>query len=199
MPAQLACIVEGQGDLEAVPILLRRIAQEQLPGLSVVVHPFRIPRTRLLKEGELERAVELAARRVGREGGVLVLLDSDDDCPAQLGPVLLARAVRARSDVPLRVVLAHRELEAWFLAGAESLRGRRGLRDDLASPANPESIRGAKEWLTSRMSADRHYVETLDQPALSAVLDLAAARRADSFDKLWRDVGWLLARYTQRA
>lgn len=40
-------------------------------------------------------------------------------------------------------------------------------------------------------------METLDQPALAAVLSLAAARQADSFDKLWRDVAWLLARYTR--
>jgi Domain of unknown function (DUF4276) len=192
MPAELACIVEGQGDLEAVPILVRRIAQEQLPGTAVRVHPFRIPRTKLLKEGELERAVELAARRVGQGGGILILLDSDDDCPA-----LLARAARARSDFPVRVVLAHRELEAWFLAGAESLRGRRGLRNDLQSPEDPESIRGAKEWLTHHMPGGQRYVETLDQPALAAVLDLAASRRADSFDKLWRDIAWLLARYTR--
>jgi hypothetical protein len=197
MPAQLACIVEGQGDLEAVPILLRRIAQELAPGIAVRVHSFRVPRTKLLKDRELERAVELAARRVGRDGGILILLDSDDDCPALLGPALLSRAARARSDVLVRVVLAHRELEAWFLAGAESLRGRRGLRNDLQSPQDPESIRGAKEWLTNHMPGGQRYVETLDQPALAAVLDLAAARRADSFDKLWRDVASLLARYTR--
>jgi len=192
MPAQLACIVEGQGDLEAVPILLRRISQELFPGKPIQIHPFRIPRTKLLKDGELERAVELAARRIGGGAGILILLDSDDDCPAVLGPSLLARAARARSDVSVRVVLAHREFESWFLAGAESLRGRRGLQRDLLRPENPENIRGAKEWLTARMPGGQRYVETLDQPALAAVLDLAAARRADSFDKLWRDLSSLL-------
>jgi hypothetical protein len=198
MPVQLACIVEGQGDLEAVPILLRRIARELSPETAVQVYPFRIPRTKLLKEGELERAVELAARRAGRDGGVLILLDSDDECPAKLGPRLLERSVRARSDLAVCVVLAHREFESWFLAGAESLRGRRSLPKDLAAPKDPESIRGAKEWLTARMPGNQHYVETLDQPALAAVLDLTAARRADSFDKLWRDLAGLLARYTPR-
>lgn len=47
------------------------------------------------------------------------------------------------------------------------------------------------------MPGGQRYVETLDQPALAAVLSLAAARQADSFDKLWRDVAWLLARYTR--
>jgi hypothetical protein len=43
------------------------------------------------------------------------------------------------------------------------------------------------------MLGGHRYVETLDQPALTAVLDLASARRADSFDKLWRDLADLLA------
>jgi hypothetical protein len=60
-------------------------------------------------------------------GGVLVLIDADDDCPAHLGPALLARAREARSDVPVSVVLANREFEAWFLAAAPSLAGNCGL------------------------------------------------------------------------
>jgi hypothetical protein len=192
---QLACLVEGQGDLEAVPILVRRIAQVISPEKAVQVHAFRVPRNKLLKDGELERAVDLAVRRAGRSGGVLILLDSDDDCPAELAPSLLARACQARPDATIRVVLAHREFEAWFLAAAESLRGRRGLLEDLTSPEHPEEIRGAKEWLTARMPGHQHYVETLDQPALAAVLDLAAARRASSsFEKLWRDLSALLGR-----
>lgn len=194
MPPQLACIVEGQGELEAVPVLVRRIAQEVYPDRGVTVSSlFRVPRTKLVKQGELERAVELATRRVGRAGAILIVLDSDDECPAALGPDLLARAVQQRPDMSIRVVLAKREFEAWFLAGAESLRGRRGLAEDLRSPDHPEEIRGAKEWLTTHMIGDRHYVETLDQAALAAVLDLALARRrADSFDKFFRDVSSLL-------
>jgi hypothetical protein len=193
MPPLLACIVEGQGELEAVPILVRRIAQEVCPDRGVTVSSlFRIPRSRLVKSGELERAVELAARRVGRTGAILIILDSDDECPAALGPDLLARAVQKRPDMSIRVVLAKREFEAWFLAGAESLRGRRGLTADLRSPENPEGIRGAKEWLTAHMTGDRHYVETLDQAALAAVLDLTMVRqRADSFDKFFRDISSL--------
>jgi len=38
-----------------------------------------------------------------------------------------------------------------------------------------------------------HYVETLDQPALAALFDLTAARRADSFDKCWREMSRLIA------
>jgi hypothetical protein len=42
------------------------------------------------------------------------------------------------------------------------------------------------------MSEGRHYVETLDQPALTASFDLQQARRAGSFDKFFRDVSAVL-------
>ena len=124
----IACVVEGHGEVEAVPILIRRIAARVDPALSILVRrPLRISRSQIARVGELERAIELAARQVGRQGGILVLIDSDDDCPAELGPELLGRARKARSDLPIGVVLAKREFEGWFLASAESLRGKRGI------------------------------------------------------------------------
>ena len=120
--------------------------------------------------------MESAACKIGGARAILVLLDSDDDCPADLGPRLLARAQCLSPDLRILVVLAKREFEAWFLASAESLRGRRGLRGDLVSPAYPEEVQGAKEWLSERMTGNQHYVETLDQPALVAGLDLDAAK-----------------------
>jgi hypothetical protein len=197
---QMACIVEGHGDVRAVPILVRRIAAEIDPAITLhVLPPLRVPRFKLAKEGELERAVELAARKTAGAGAVLVLVDSEDDCPATKAPELLQRARAARSDVPAAVVLAKREYEAWFLAAAESLRGHRGLAQDLTTPAQPEEIRGAKEWLRHRMPADMKYRETLDQLALTAVFDLAAARRADSFDKCYREITRLLQDLQKRA
>jgi Domain of unknown function (DUF4276) len=199
MPLQVACIVEGHGEVGAAPVLSRRIAESIDPAAVVLIPPpLRVPKSKLLKPGELERSVELAARKTGGSGAVLVLLDSDDDCPAELGPALLRRATQARSDVPLAVVLAKREFEAWFLAAALSLRGFRGLSQNLAAPEAPEAIRGAKEWLSQRMEGTRRYVETLDQPALASRFDLAAARRADSFDKCFREIARLLTGHSGR-
>jgi Domain of unknown function (DUF4276) len=188
MIVDLACIVEGDGDVEAVPIAIRRVVQEIAPGLVLKIHhPIRVPRTKLVKPEELERSIELAARRAGRSGAIVVVLDSDDDCPATLGTELLDRARRARSDLPISVVLAKREFEAWFLASAKSLRGLRGLAGDLEPPPDPEAIRGAKEWLAARMG--RSYVETLDQSKLTASMDLLQARETSpSFDKFFRDL-----------
>jgi hypothetical protein len=193
MEVRIACIVEGQGELEAVPILVRRLGQRLAPELTVhIPRPIRIPKSKLLRQGELERAVELAARMGSPVDGILIILDSDDDCPAELGPALLARARQARADVPIGVVLAKREFEGWFLAAAQSLAGYRGLAVNLRAPADPEAVRGAKEWLSEHMDSLHPYVPTLDQPACAAHMDLDQALQAASFGKCWREVRRLL-------
>lgn len=192
----ISCIVEGHGEVSSVPILVRRIADGHDPTAPVrVPPPLRVSADKLRRPGELERYVELAARRAGTEGGVLVLLDADDDedCPARLGPELLARCVAQRSDTPMSVVLAKREFEAWFLAAPASVAGHRGLVADLRGPDDPEDVRGAKEWLRRHMSAGTTYAPTQDQPALTALFDLNAARAASpSLDKCHREIIRLL-------
>ncbi len=190
---RIATIVEGHGEVEAVPILLRRIAELMSPETVLELpRPIRIPRNRVVRAGELERAIGLAAARAGADGCILLLLDADDDCPAELAPRLLERAVAARPDRDIRVVLAKTEYEAWFLAAALSIAGRHGLDGAVAPPDDPEEIRNAKGWLSTRMPAGRSYRETIHQGSFSAVFDLDLARAAPSFDKLWRDVSSLI-------
>ena len=193
MTIRIGCIVEGHGEVAAVPLLIRRIAEGLYPKLRIdTPHPIRVSRDKVIKPGELERAVTLTARNIRGQGAIFILLDSDDDCPAQLGPELLYRALQVRSDLPIAVVLAKHEFEAWFLAAAESLQGHRGLRNDLLPPRNPEGIRGAKGWLKRQLESGETYRETLDQPALTARFDLSQARQANSFDKCYRDIARLL-------
>lgn len=193
MTVQISCIVEGHGEMEAVPILIRRIARNLYPELEVrTPRPIRVSRDKVVKAGELERRVEFAARKISGQGAIFILLDSDDDCPAHLGPELRNRALQVRENLPLTVVLAKHEFESWFLAAAESLRGRRGLNGNLQPPIDPEAIHGAKEWLSARMDGDRTYSPRLDQPGLTAHFNIEEARRADSFDKCYRDITNLL-------
>lgn len=156
--------------------------------------PIRIPLGPLLKDDEWNKAVDLATRKTQGNGGVLVLLGADDDCPAELAPALVERAHQVRADVPVKVILANREFEAWFLAAASSLRGHRGVREDAVDALDPESVRGAKEALESMMVPGSTYSETLDQPALASRLDIERARRSRSFDKFYRDLIDLLNR-----
>lgn len=189
MPS-LATVVTGESELDALPLLIRRIAEELDPELYVdVPRPLRAQESKLIRRsGELERFTELAARRAAG-GAVLILLDCDDGCPASLGPELLERAKKVRADVPIEVALAKREFESWFLASAESIRGLRGLAADLAAPEDPESIRDAKGWLGARGG----YRPVIDQPALAAKFNLSLARqRSDSFASTERRIRRLL-------
>ena len=118
---------------------------------------------------------------------MLIVLDADDDCAVELGAKIRAMAHELMPGFPTFVVAAVREFEAWFLAAAESLRGKRGLPLDLARPEDPEAVRDAKGWLSERMP--RRYSPTLDQSALCAAMAVGeAAAHSRSFQKFLKDV-----------
>jgi len=143
---------------------------------------------------EEDLVVKLAAGKVGRQGGIFILMDSDKERPVILAQELLKRAQAARSDIPLAVVVAKCEYEAWFLAAATSLRGKRGFSPDLTPPPKPEGVRDAKGWLQRNMSRGRKYSETLDQAALTQLFALQAAQSARSFRKCHKEITNLLVR-----
>ena len=196
----VACIVEGDGErLGAARILVQKIAARLDPSLYVnVPEPVKVKRTRIQEHfNDLQIGIDRAVGLIRPPGGILILFDSEDDCPATLAPDILRRARAHRSDLPLTVVLAKCEYEAWFLAGAESLRGKRGLPSELNPPPDPEVIRDAKGWLRAHMPRNRKYAETTDQAALTHELDFDLARgRSASFDKCCREIEWLLRRLT---
>ena len=194
---RIASIVEGHGECEAVPILIRRIAQALDPTARA---PPSIQSSACQPRAWSNRAKSSApsnsppAKTAARAPSSSFSI-RDDGCPRRRRPGLLQRAITARPDLPVSVVLAKREFEAWFLAAAESLRGQRGLPADLTGPPYPEAIRGAKEWLADRMPPGRGYSESSDQPALTALFDMDAARHSDSFDKCYREIVRLLTQF----
>ena len=185
MPAHIIPIVEGHGEVSAVPILIRRIADSLGIYDAQVGKPIRCPRSKIVKRSELERAIGLAVRKSQGRGQILLLIDAESDCPAHLAPTLLERAKEARGDIPVAIVLAKQEFEAWFLGSLES------IRPGTIPPQNPEEIQGAKERLASLMGTP--YSETVDQAKLASQFDMAQARkRCLSFDKCWRAIESLL-------
>jgi hypothetical protein len=76
-------VIRIMGGRLSLAVLLRRLAAQFAPDLSIVAHsPSRRSRDKLLMEHEPEGDLALAAERVGRHGLVVILLDSDDDCPS---------------------------------------------------------------------------------------------------------------------
>jgi hypothetical protein len=182
-------VVEGHGEVTAVPLLIRRIVAAYAPeAYAEVGRPIRIKRNALVQPDGIENAIELAARQTGAEDGILVLIDADKDCPVELATDLLVRAQRQRPDRSIRVVVAKCEFEAWFLASARSLAGQRAFPQDLAPPPDPEAVRDAKGWLSDRTPHGRSYKPTVDQAALAQIFDLDLARGARSFRKFIKDV-----------
>jgi len=184
--------VEGHGEIQAAPTLIRRLAGAANSDMTIKFAARRIPKSQLLQPSQFERAIEALTRQIGRRQPLLVLLDADDDCPKDLAFNLKKRCYATHSDVAISIVIAKKEYEAWFLAAARSLAGRSGLVEQLSPPIDPESIRGAKEWLTAHMAPGQSYSETRHQSAYSAVMELSDARKACSFRKFERELGQLL-------
>lgn len=177
MTTIVGSVVEGHGEVQALPGLLRRIAGEA--GIYIEVEkPYRLGRDHM-RSAKVLKAVRVQRARIDERHGtgvIVVLYDSDDDDPLEC--VLATRAALDGNDAV--VAVAVREYEAWFLAGIESLRGRRAIKDDAVYDKDPEAKRGAKEALEKQMV--EKYVETRHQVAFSAGLDLdTTAKRSPSF------------------
>ena len=186
-------IVEGQGEVAAVPVLLRRLLHDHAACFEMEVGtPIRRTQSQFRSKEAVQTAVRLAKLQP-QCAAVLLLFDGEDDCPKELAATIRAWALEAAAGTPCEVVIAYREYETWFVAALESLRGKYGIRDDAAAPGNPESRRDAKGWLEDFMPATRAYSETGDQPSMSKIFDMALAhRRNRSFRKLVKSIGDLL-------
>ena len=119
---------------------------------------------------------------------MLVLVDSNGDCPAEIGPRLRTWAKDEVCDVSVDCSLAKVEYETWFVASAESLRKYLDIGTDEAIPPDPEGQRCGKAWIQRRFIG--HYNETLGQPKLTTAIDVdLCRRRSPSFDRLCRVIG----------
>jgi hypothetical protein len=187
MSIRIVAIVEGRGEEKSAPLLLSKILQSMnVYTVQPDYKPVWQHRQKIVKEGQLEKAIELALRTRRNVGAVLILLDADDDCPAFLGPELLRRAQDA-TNLPVAVVLAKKEFEAWFLGCLESFRGFMGIPADVRAPTNPETL-GAKGRIEGFCQGVK-YLSSVHQVEFVSRMDLSVCRKnCDSFDKLWRDV-----------
>lgn len=185
-------VVEGEGEVKAVPVLLRRMIEiaggfEQLE----ISRPIRVKRNQLLKQEGFAAALRLA--RIQNSGVVLILFDSDGECPVNIRDTLEGWASAEASDMNCQIVIAHHEYEAWFLSSIHSLRAHPTVRDEAMVHPDPESRQGAKEQLSVRMHAGTSYSPTAHQAAFSQALDMAAAyNQCRSFRKLAAAFGEIL-------
>jgi hypothetical protein len=181
----IASIVEGVGDVSAVPILIRRICHELGCCLAAkVAPPIRMHRSKMVQEMEIRRYLRIACSIPECEL-ILLFLDADDDCAKKISELVRPWIDLESLPVPCEVIVIPREYECWFIAALESLRGVRGISQHAESHDSPEAVRNPKLILTNYMEGSAAYHETADQAALTAAVDLNVLRqRSRSFRRL---------------
>ena len=195
-PHKLIAIVEGPGEKDAVPALLRRILWERFDRYDIDVSRPKVTNGKPNLVKRLEDFLGYAL--IERCTAILVLLDSDRDCPAQLARELAQRAAALNLRVPTAVVCAMSAYESWFISSlsddeGDNIRARLEIRSSVTAPEDVESIRNAKAWLENHMPHDLGYKETTDQVVLTHYMNLELAHdRSRSFRRVCHAVGELV-------
>jgi hypothetical protein len=193
----IASIVEGHGEVSALPVLMQRwLAHIGRSHEYQVLDPVRVGVDRLKnpfneeRQQGIEYAIRASLRR--KPGAILVLLDADRACalPAsgpRLGPALLARARVVAPHLDLAVVVADPEYEAWFLRNAPAV---------FPGVADVQPTRRDCKGLVSELLGTK-YLEGSDQAQLTKRLPLpepaAIPELPDpSYRKLFKELARLM-------
>ena len=193
---RLVPIVEGDGEVTAVPEQLRRLLYDELEQYEwVVVKPKNAHGVGgLIKPGGIERFVQYALSEPDCSG-VLVLLDGDavgsiapalrpDDCSPALAKFLTQRINELNPRVPIVVVIARWEYEAWFLASLETI-SPQFFSEETHFDGEVEEQRSPKGWLNARFPPGRKYSETRDQVRMTTIMQFdLVEQRSRSFKRL---------------
>ena len=201
---RLIFFVEGQGELDAVPTLVKRLVSGQSNERDILLdeNPFRVGSVnRLVKDNfrEWKRLLGAALKR-RNVGGVLLILDGDVEkvggksfCAAEVAKSIAAAAIQvgAGKTFSVAAVFARQEYETWLIAGIASLAGKRLIDGRLInSSAKAPDVdleagpRNAKGWLDDIVEGG--YLPTRDQAALTKLVDLDVirSRKLRSFRRL---------------
>ncbi|HET8682371.1 MAG TPA: hypothetical protein VFM54_10925 [Micromonosporaceae bacterium] len=170
----IGLVVEGQGDLNALPILLRRRLWQREIHKDILGKPVSCNgREKAVMPTGLEGFVAVAAARPGCRS-VLVVVDGEKDLVCELGPSLLSRA-RDVTRLPVAICLAERTYEDWLFASCETL--------DIGSLRYRRTVAGLGAVVAALKPAK--YVKPTWQPRLTERLDLdVAMRRSGSLRRM---------------
>jgi len=126
-------------------------------------------------------------------GAILIALDLDDGCPKKEALQLASEIRPFNLPVPVAIVFACREYEAWFLASLPTIAGHYGLPKDVVYEGDVESKRDAKGWLRAHMPQRRKYTPTRHQKKFTSLIDLELAHEnSRSFQRFYHAIEQLL-------
>jgi Domain of unknown function (DUF4276) len=186
---KLGLVVEGDGEVAALPILVRRHLHEnrEIYDIDVAKPKNSKGRGNLDAPGGVERYTRHAALP-DDVCGVLVLCDADSDPVCEFGPSMQKRAEGAVPTKPVLATLAVGEFENWIVASSETL-NIDGPTEDI----DYEKLDA--EHIIRRWRFPKSYVKPLHQPGYADSLDFdRVAARCPSFFRLLRCIDDLIDR-----
>lgn len=186
MTRKLQLIVEGDGDVLALPVLVRRILEANNIFDAALASPVQ-------KRGDLpkvrRRFSDFFQAATFDMHPILCVLDFDcSDCRDVLSEEQNFRNMAAslRPGYPFQACFLVKEYESIFLSDPETTRQvLPRIRDNYSFPTDPEGIRDAKGELSSAQERGWSYKPTVHQAKLSAQVNLPLIRqRSASYRRL---------------
>lgn len=172
-------IVEGDGDLKAVPLLLRNLLAFHGLNETQVLPPH--------KRGELPKVAagfDNYFRMALKENAAIILvLDFDCDycdCPFLEAEKLYQHAQSIRINWPFKIAFLVKEFECLFLAETQAATNVLSLHPGTEFPNTPEIIRDAKGWLSKALPKGSTYKPTVHQAKITAHLNFDKLRETSS-------------------
>jgi Domain of unknown function (DUF4276) len=178
--SKLHLIVEGDGDVFALPILVRRILNANTLDHIQLTQPQISGDIRKV----FKRLDDFMRYGVKNACPILWVLDCDDKidgvvgCPVRHVANLRAAMVQQEIHQPQPVEFAFftKEFESLFLTEKAALRDYYRLPNTLEIDAGAALRRDAKGEISKLLGKDRGYKETIDQAKIAARLDLSICR-----------------------
>jgi hypothetical protein len=218
---RLTIFVEGEGDVGAVPQLVKRLIHQRsgFDALHLEAEPFKVRSLGALVKNDCadwKRWLGAAAKK-RPFAGVLLVLDGDVDnvppkwnayvrrfgstfCAYRVAAVLgdEAKQAGAGKHFSVAIVFAMKEFEAWIICGIEGIRGvdlagGRGRVADLVQFPVGKDVEKIRGAKELLRSMIPAYQQSLDQAVLAAKLDAdLAAQRSRSFRRLTSAISQLI-------
>jgi hypothetical protein len=193
-------IVEGQGDVSAIPVLVRSVLHANgIYDVQLAPRPkTNVEVRKLSRAGEIERYVEYCNRDDG--DSILIAIDCDDFCPLQVSSEWACRIRKLPFRKPVAICLFRCEYEAILLPSINIIANRYPAFNwnNVHCPDDIENIRDVKGLISNMMPKDRAYKETRDQARFTACIDLDLSRsNSRSFRHFEKSILWLAAQQRQ--
>ena len=193
--SSMLIIVEGEGDIDAAPLLCRRILGELHGAYDWTFVTHRRGSVANLRANSCTHFKRFLQAGYKEGMPILWMLDNDEnDCARSLVSEFYEHVNSVGVQQPLAFCLWTREYETMFLYDPEYVATKLVIQE-LIIPDSPENRRGAKELLSKQMPHGQGYKERVNQPSLTAGISLEKLKKNyRSFQHFERALIWLTQR-----